>query len=182
MPAAALRTPAPNTAPQRGATATQRTGTQRGAGAQRGLGPRRRAGHLQAVPANPAAHAPAVVLPVPGERPPDLAPTPARIQRLALAAFEVLEGTRALGQLAGAVTPEVARTLKWRRTARTERRTLYGDQRVIVATPGPAHLSEPRPGVIEATVVLHARGRTSAVALRFELLGTHWRATHLTVL
>lgn len=104
------------------------------------------------------------------------------IQRLALSAFEILEGTRAIGQLAGWITPEVLQQLQERRAARTERRTLYQDHRRVVATPGPAHISRPSRNVVEATVVLHAAVRTSAVAVRLERSNEQWRATHLTLL
>lgn len=111
-----------------------------------------------------------------------LPPPAASIQRLALYAFEALEGMRAVSQLAGTITPEVARDLQERRLARTERRTLYGDQRRIVAIPGPVHMSRPHLEAVEAAVVLHARGRTTAVALRLEPSAGRWRATSLTVL
>ena len=106
----------------------------------------------------------------------------AAIQRLALCAAEVLDGSRAIGQLAGAITEEVAQELAARRALRTERRTLYRDERRVVPVPGPPHASAPRPGVVEAAVVLHAPGRTHAVALRFEVRRGAWRVTHLTVL
>ncbi len=118
--------------------------------------------------------------PAPAPRVPP--PPPAAIRRLALYAFEALEGVRSVTQLAGALTPEVSAALHERRAARTERRSLYKDQRRIVATPGPAHISHVSRSVVEAAVVLHAAGRTCAVALRFEAAGTRWRATHLTVM
>ncbi|WP_125098736.1 Rv3235 family protein [Leucobacter chromiireducens] len=117
---------------------------------------------------------------VPTAEPPPL--SPAAVQRIALSAFEVLEGSRAIAQLAGAVSLEVARQLRFLRALRTERRTLHRDARRIVASPGPPHLSSPREGVVDAAVVLHTPGRAYAVALRFELRSQHWRATHLTVL
>lgn len=113
----------------------------------------------------------------------DIPPPATRlIQKLALFAFEALEGSRAVAQLGGWVTPEVVQQLRERRAARTERRTLYGDERRIVATPGRAHIGQPLPHIVEATVVLYAEPRTRAVALRFEHVSGRWRATDLTVL
>ncbi|WP_449283071.1 Rv3235 family protein [Leucobacter sp.] len=104
------------------------------------------------------------------------------IQKLALYAFEALEGSRSVAQLGGWITREVATALLERRAARTERRTLYRDARRIVACPGPAHIDRPLPHVIEATVVLYAEPRSRSVALRLEHNGSRWRATELTVL
>lgn len=119
---------------------------------------------------------------VPANPPVPLPPPETAIQRLALYAFEAIEGTRSISQLAGTVTPEVVRELQARRSLRVERRTLIHDQRRIVALPGPAHTSRPHPEIVEAAVVLHARGRTSVVALRLERNAERWRATELTVL
>lgn len=110
------------------------------------------------------------------------APEPQVLQRLALYAFEALEGVRAVAQLAGWITPAVATSLLERRAARTERRTLYRDSRRIVATPGPVHIDRPAPHVIEATLALHAVPRTLPVAMRLEHRERRWRVTALVVL
>ncbi|QYM77407.1 hypothetical protein K1X41_11450 [Leucobacter luti] len=110
------------------------------------------------------------------------APAKKAIQALALYAFEVIEGKRTIAQLAGTITPEVRIELQKRRAARTERRTLFQDHRLLVPIPGPVHVSRPCSTVIEAAVALHAPERTIAVALRLELTAERWRATHLTVL
>ncbi|EYT55873.1 hypothetical protein H490_0104465 [Leucobacter sp. UCD-THU] len=113
----------------------------------------------------------------------DIPPPPAQlVQRLALYAFEALEGSRAIAQLAGWITPAVVQQLRERRAARTERRTIYRDDRRIVATPGRAHIRRPMPHVIEATVVLFAEPRSCVVAMRLEHAAGRWRATSLTVL
>ncbi|MFV0434463.1 MAG: Rv3235 family protein [Leucobacter sp.] len=104
------------------------------------------------------------------------------IQRLALYAFEVLEGIRSVAHLGSWITPEVACALAERRAARTERRSAYRDERRTVPTPGRTHVSRPRPDVLEATVVLHALSRATSVVLRFEYLRERWRATVLHVL
>ncbi|QBE48558.1 Rv3235 family protein [Leucobacter triazinivorans] len=110
------------------------------------------------------------------------APSTLTIQKLALYAFEALEGCRSVAQLGGWITREVATAIQERRAARTERRTLYRDARRIVACPGPAHIDRPLPHIVEATVVLYAEPRSRSVALRLEHNGTRWRATDLTVL
>lgn len=104
------------------------------------------------------------------------------IRTLALAAFEVLEGVRAVAQLGAWITPSVAETISERRALRTERRSILQDDRRVVAKPGPVHAQMPRPGVIEATVILHAKPRAMAVSIRFEHSGGRWRATELVVL
>lgn len=104
------------------------------------------------------------------------------VRRLALYAFEALEGTRSIAQLGSWLTTELAQSLAERRAARLERRSLYRDDRRTMAAPGPAHLQQVSPEAIEATVVLHAGQRATAVALRFECTGSRWRATELTVL
>lgn len=157
--------PAPAPAPAPAPDATERSSPAR---------------HLRAVPALTApARDRAADPPSDGLIP---APPPQLIQRLALYAFEALEGTRAIAQLGGWVTPAVVQQLQERRAARTERRTLYHDERRIVATPGRAHIGRPLPHIIEATVVLYAQPRSCAVALRFEHCAGRWRATDLTVL
>lgn len=110
------------------------------------------------------------------------APPAQLIQKLALYAFEALEGDRAIAQLGGWITPEVVQQLRERRAVRTERRNVYRDERRIVATPGRAHIGRPLPHIVEATVVLYAQPRSCAVALRFEHIAGRWRTTDLTVL
>ena len=114
---------------------------------------------------------------------PDVPPPPASlVQRLALYAFEVLEGTRVVTQLGGWITLEVAETLRARRALRVERETAMRDRRRRIAMPGRAHLSSPLPHVIEATVLLHVEPRATVVALRLEHHRDRWRATDITVL
>lgn len=111
-----------------------------------------------------------------------VAPTETYVRQLARAALEVIEGQRAVAQLAARIHPRVARELAERRAIHTEKRTLTRDQRRHDAVPGPAHLSRPAPEVIEAAVTLHEAHRVLAVALRFEWEHGLWRATALTVL
>lgn len=114
--------------------------------------------------------------------PPVPPPPRAFVQRLAVYAFEVLEGVRSVAQFGGWITPEVAAALKARRALRAERETLTRDHRRRTVTPGRAHLCTPLPHVIEATVVLHAEARSTVVALRLEHRRERWRATDITVL
>lgn len=113
----------------------------------------------------------------------DLPPPDARvIQKLALYAFEVLEGARSATQLGTWILPDVAAQLTERRARRVEQRTLCKDSRRVISVPGPVHIGRPAPDVVEATVVLHAEPRSTPVALRFEYLRERWRVTELTVL
>lgn len=135
--------------------------------------------HLHAVP--PLKHVP---LPVPLLSEELSIPPPDHqvIRTLAVYGFEVLDGSRSVAQLGAWITREVADQLIARRTARTERRTLYRDERRTVPVPGPVHLSLSSPIVAEATVVLQTGERFTAVAMRLEYLREKWRATNLTVL
>ncbi|MEJ6488255.1 Rv3235 family protein [Leucobacter sp. USCH14] len=114
---------------------------------------------------------------------PAVAPPPdAFVQRLAVYAFEVLEGVRSVAQFGGWITPEVAAAFRARRALRAERESLMRDRRRRTATPGRAHLTSPLPHIIEATVVLHTDVKSHVVAIRLEHLRDRWRATDITVL
>ncbi|WP_058594242.1 Rv3235 family protein [Leucobacter chromiiresistens] len=149
--------------------------------------------HLRAVPpmraetppppaargrSSPRRDARAAVLDAPAVPP----PPEALVQRLAVYAFEVIDGVRSVAQLGSWVTPEVAAALTARRTLHAERATLTRDRRRRTATPGRAHLAAPLPHVIEATVVLHLETRSTVAAIRLEHLRDRWRATDITVL
>lgn len=152
--------------------------------------------HLHAVPAptpvaTPSANRPlraapaaaplAARLPSQPKQTPE-APPAAIVQKLALFAFEVLEGMRSASQIATWITPGVVAALQSRRALRAERECVTRDRRRRVAVPGPAHLCQPLPQVIEASVVLHLDSRSTVVALRFEHREDRWRATDITVL
>lgn len=104
------------------------------------------------------------------------------IQKLAIYGYEVLDGSRTVAQLGCWITRDVAEELTARRAARTERRTLYKDNRRFVPLPGSVHLSQVSSRVAEATVILQTEVRATAVAIRLEFLHKRWRATVLTVL
>lgn len=110
------------------------------------------------------------------------APNAHQIQRLAVYILEVLDGTRAIGQLGNTITVEVHDELVLRRAAELERRLLYGDERRSVACPGPVHLHRLRPEVIEGTLTLHLSTGARCAAFRFELRGTRWQASVFTIL
>lgn len=101
---------------------------------------------------------------------------------LAVQGFEVLDGTRTVMQLAGAVTLELAAHLGQVRAARHERRQLYRDTRRVVPQLGRIHLCRVADRASEASVVLHLEHRTHAVAIRLEWSRERWRASSLTVL
>lgn len=123
------------------------------------------------------------VPPLPADGPPEPPPiSPRTIQRLAVCAFEVLEGIRTVRQLGAWISFEVAEEMHERRAARTARRSLYRDDRRVVPIPGPARIDRPRPDAIEATVVLRMQPRAVAVAIRLEVVRQRWQAIALTVL
>lgn len=132
--------------------------------------------HLRAV--EPASR-PATQPGTDAELPP---PAEAAVQKLALFAFEAVEGSRAIAGLGRLISAEVMAELRMQRRARTEQRSLHGDTRRIVPTPGPAHLSRTADRVVDGVVVLRAVPRSIAVAFRFEWAAERWQATQLTVL
>lgn len=109
-------------------------------------------------------------------------PPDAAVQRLALYAFEAVEGVRSISGLGRLISPAAIGELQVQRRARTEQRSLYGDTRRVVPTPGPAHVSRPQPLVVEAVVVLRAAARSVAVAIKLEFTFNRWQATQVTVL
>lgn len=134
--------------------------------------PQRR--HLVAVPPPPTERAgPANGIPDPSRR---------FVSMLAAHAFEVVEGTRSIGQLGAAVSVGAGRQLDAQRTALRERRQVYRDRRRCIPSPGSVRLFRVRPDLAEASVVLHTEHRVHAVALRLEWVHRRWRACELYVL
>lgn len=134
--------------------------------------------HLHAVPTPKSARDTVPIAAAPNIPPPDLNV----VRMLAVYSYEILDGSRAVAQLGGWITRDVAEHLSARRAARTERRTLYRDHRRSVPISGPVHLSRPAPHVVEVTIVLRTEVRSTAVAMRLEYLRSRWRATELTLL
>lgn len=104
------------------------------------------------------------------------------LQRLALSAYEAIDGIRHVSQLGASITSEVAEHLAARRAVRTERRSLYKDHRRSVPVPGAVHRSEPVAGVVEVAIVFTDLLHSFVVAMRVEYLQTRWRATRIVVL
>ena len=102
---------------------------------------------------------------------------------LARSVLEVLAGTRDLQQLTRWVTSEVHAVLRSRVQLSTRARTVLADRPVRpVLRIGTVKVARPVPGVVEAVVVVHGRGRSRAVAVRLEIVGSRWRASALHIL
>jgi Family of unknown function (DUF6459) len=105
------------------------------------------------------------------------------VENLARSVIEILAGAREIEQLARWMTEEVYHHLLRRvvlaSRGRTARRAPTGRP---VYSIGPSRLTFPADGVVEATVLVHGRARTRAVAIRLEGLDSRWRATALHVL
>ena len=117
---------------------------------------------------------------VPAE--PDLDPGLAA-EGLARSVLEVLAGARDLQQLTRWVTTEVHAVLRARVQLSTRARSVVSDRPVRpVLRIGTVKVARPVPGVVEAVVVVHGRGRARAVAIRLEAVGGRWQASALHIL
>ncbi|HWD63407.1 MAG TPA: Rv3235 family protein [Humibacter sp.] len=105
------------------------------------------------------------------------------VTNLARCILEVLAGARDLEQLNRWVTDEVYTTLLHRTVLAERARRVKG---VTAARPAltvlSTHISEPRDGVVEATVIVRNPVRVRAVAIRLEGLDRRWRASAISVL
>lgn len=105
------------------------------------------------------------------------------VTNLARCILEVLAGARDLEQLNRWVTDEVYATLLHRTVLAERARRVKG---VAAARPAltvlSTHISEPRDGVVEATVIVRNPVRVRAVAIRLEGLDRRWRASAISVL
>jgi hypothetical protein len=105
------------------------------------------------------------------------------LENLACSVLEVLGGARDLEQIARWMTEDVYKHLLRRvvlaARGRAARRQAPARPAFIL---GSTRITSPADGVIEATVVLHGRIRTRAVAIRLEGLDRRWRATAIHVL
>lgn len=152
--------------------------------------PRRRLRAVESRPADPEPGQPADA-PLAGTANPVTRPRPGPAQerlepgiigKIAVFAFEAVEGTRQVGQLGRWITGRVASELSVLRAMNVERRSLFHDHRRIVPAVLRVRTTEPVPLVTEASVVLSTPSRTRAVALRFEVFRGRWQATSITVL
>jgi Family of unknown function (DUF6459) len=98
-------------------------------------------------------------------------------RRLAQAMAEVLAGARSPSQLSGLVSLDVLRLLH-RQYGRLNAPLGVAPTRPIVRS---VHLSEPRPGVVEACAVIAVGHRVRAIALRLENGNDQWRCTALRI-
>jgi len=105
------------------------------------------------------------------------------IENLSRSAVEILAGARDLEQIGRWVDENVYRHMLKRSILANRARALKGTiaQRPTI-TVGTVRMESPRDGVVEASVVIHGRNRSRAVALRLEGLDRRWRATALHVL
>ena len=105
------------------------------------------------------------------------------IENLTRCVIEILAGARDLEQIARWVSDDVYRHLLKRVVVSTRARQAKGvtPGRPMFAL-GSVSVCEPKDGVIEAVVIVHARARSRAVALRLEGLDHRWRATAINVL
>lgn len=105
------------------------------------------------------------------------------LTNLARCILEVLAGARDLEQLSRWVTDDVYTTLLHRTVLAERARRVKG---ITAARPAltvlSTHVSEPRDGVVEATIIVRNPIRVRAVAIRLEGLDRRWRASAISVL
>lgn len=105
------------------------------------------------------------------------------LENLARCAVEAIAGVRDLDQIARWVDEEVyghllKRVILASRSRQFAKKAAVRPQLRV----GTTIRCSPRPGVVEASVVLHGIGRSRAVAIRLEGLDRRWRATAIHVL
>lgn len=105
------------------------------------------------------------------------------LENLSRSIIEILAGARELEQISRWVSDDVYRHLLRRVVLSKRARQARGER---AARPsfaiGSLLVSEPRDGVVEATVIVRGRARSRAVAIRLEGLDQRWRATAIHVL
>lgn len=104
------------------------------------------------------------------------------IKKLALNAVEIIEGARPIDQIGALITSEVSASLELRIALNRARRAVARDSRQYPHVARLSVLKTPMDGVFEATVMVHSRVRSRAVALRLESIDNRWRATNISVL
>lgn len=105
------------------------------------------------------------------------------VENLTRCVIEILAGARELEQIARWLSDDVYRHLLKRVVLSARARQAKGAAALRPTfTIGSVRVSEPRDGVVEATVVVRGRARVRAVALRLEGLDRRWRATAVHVL
>lgn len=115
-----------------------------------------------------------------GTVPPD--PEPDFVRALAIRAYEVIDGSRAVSQLGPLISVGLARHLAAQQALYSDRRIVYRDRRRRVPEATTARIDRSADAVAEAAVVLRFGRRARAVALRLEWAHRHWRACELFLL
>ncbi|MGO1545365.1 MAG: Rv3235 family protein [Gulosibacter sp.] len=111
-------------------------------------------------------------------------PNPEQLLRnLGRSVFEAMAGVREVEQMARWIAPDVysgilARAQHAARARRVRGRSM---RRPMIETRS-CHWQSPRPGVVEATVLIDLGTRVRAVAIRLEVFRGRWRAERLNVL
>jgi Family of unknown function (DUF6459) len=105
------------------------------------------------------------------------------VENLAGSALEVLAGARDLEQIARWMSEDVYKHLLRRvvLAARGRDARHQAPARPVFQLAA-TRITFPADGVVEATVIVHGRARTRAIALRLEGLDSRWRATALHIL
>jgi hypothetical protein len=123
-----------------------------------------------------------------GLRPPQ--PEPSELsadqvaRALALCAIEIIAGARELETIARWIDDDVHRHLQRRIVIAARGRSVRRQEaRRPMLRAGGVRTTEVSPGIVEASVVVHVKPRTKAVALRLERAHDgRWRATAISVL
>lgn len=111
-----------------------------------------------------------------------VSPRPAFVQSLAVQAYEVVEGLRAVNHMGSVITLSAARQLSMVRAARRDQRSVTPLPLARPAQPGPVRIDRVHDSAVEAAAVIYLGDRARAVAMRLEWLHGHWRATDIAVL
>lgn len=119
-----------------------------------------------------------------GEQAAENLPNPEPLLRnLGRSVFEAMAGVRELDQMARWITPDVYSRLLARVQHAARARRIRGKQvRRPMIEPKSCHWQSPRPGVVEATVLVDLGPRVRAVVIRLEAFRGRWRAERLHVL
>lgn len=105
------------------------------------------------------------------------------LTNLARCILEVMAGARDLEQLTRWVTDEVYSVLLHRAVLAERARRVKGLRPMRPAvTVLSTHVSHPRDGVVEATVIVRTPVRVRALAIRLEGLDRRWRASAISLL
>ncbi|MET0590766.1 MAG: Rv3235 family protein [Naasia sp.] len=105
------------------------------------------------------------------------------VENLSRIAVEILAGVREVEQIARWVDEDVYRHLLKRVVLSNRARAVKNLTPVHPSIRlGSVRITSPRDGIVEASVVIHGRRRSRAVAMRLEGLDRRWRATALHVL